>query len=58
MIMDPNAMLAELREKIKEGRARAPFSEDGWAWNEIVDAFQAIDGFLSAGGCLPEDWAR
>lgn len=43
--MDPNAALAELRDALGMGdldRAR--------------EAFAALDGWLSSGGFLPDDW--
>ncbi len=58
--MDPNTALANLRAAITEYRAlpwdavpeqRVEIAE------EIVEAAEALDGWLSKGGFLPDAWA-
>jgi hypothetical protein len=47
--MDPNEALKRCREMIggKDNRVGS---------SEVVEAFQALDGWLSRGGFLPQDW--
>lgn len=47
--MDPNETLKQLREE---------FLYQNPDIEEIVSLFQALDQWLSSGGCLPEDWKR
>lgn len=45
--MDPNTVLEDIRRYI--GRV-------GVEGNELTEAFDALDEWLSKGGYLPEDW--
>lgn len=45
--MDPNATLTELRDMIQG-------TEDP----DLIEKFEALDGWLSKGGFLPRDWDR
>ena len=47
--MDPNAALAKVRELIGDGDSADVL---------LVDAFEALDEWLSKGGFLPSDWER
>lgn len=58
--MDPNAALANLRTAVADFRAAANTSvaEDpvDEAAHGLADAAEALDGWLSGGGFLPEAW--
>lgn len=47
--MDPNAALQKVRELINDGDSADVL---------LVEAFEALDDWLSKGGFLPDDWAR
>lgn len=53
--MDPNAILAALRRLVEDQKnaEEAPFE-----LQEFVEGFDALDGWLSAGGFLPGSWQR
>jgi hypothetical protein len=66
--MDPDEALKNAREALAQLRAHqdnneAPDDASGDAFlrlaaiEELVDAFEALDGWLSKGGFLPKDWA-
>lgn len=46
--MDPNVTLARLREKM----------QGNFIESETRELFEALDGWLSKGGFLPDDWRR
>lgn len=58
--MDPNAALAKAREALVrfEEAYREQTTEEIIAAEDLADAFEALDGWLSRGGFLPEGWAR
>lgn len=45
--MDPNQALKNLRDMIRD-------TED----LDLIEQFEALDGWLSRGGFLPADWER
>jgi hypothetical protein len=54
--MDPNAALANLRAALDPERGDSPGFED--ALDDAIEAFAALDEWLSKGGFLPAEWAR
>lgn len=50
--MDPDLTLAQARTLIAEAH------ETGSDFDDLRDLFVALDGWLSQGGFLPEDWKR
>jgi hypothetical protein len=58
--MDPNEALSNLRaaaERVNASLdAEQPVDEDDA--RELADAAQALDGWLSRGGFLPDGWKR
>lgn len=48
--MDPDKALAELREALQE------LANDPDAWEDVIEKFEALDGWLSKGGFLPKAW--
>lgn len=52
--MDPNAALATIRKLTAKGQSRLGYSEI----EELLDAIEALDGWLSQGGFLPDGWAE
>lgn len=67
--MDPNAILQELRERIAkakelEQRMLVVFGTDSVntqmqlrsEYAQIADLFHILDGWLTGGGFLPDDW--
>lgn len=54
MTMDPNAALEAIRREIRLLDAVAP---PGSAPERLVEAFDALDEWLSRGGFLPSDWS-
>lgn len=50
--MDPNETLAALRGAV----ARLDAGED--AADDVVEAFEALDSWLSKGGFAPGDWSQ
>lgn len=60
--MDPNAVLAKLRELMpiirndEEGNDDDDGSFESFSEDEAADAFEALDGWLSTGGFLPTAW--
>jgi len=53
--VDPNAALENAREAIR--RIQTEKDTDAYV-ADLVDAFEALDGWLSRGGFLPEEWKR
>ena len=53
--MDPNEALKNARAALAMIRARPISTEDG-AYEQFTDAFEALDGWLSKGGFLPDAW--
>lgn len=54
-VVDPNAALENAREAIR--RIQTEKDTDAYV-ADLVDAFEALDGWLSRGGFLPEEWKR
>jgi len=53
--MDPNVALANLREALNPEQGDSPGFED--ALDNAIEAFAALDEWLSKGGFLPGAWA-
>lgn len=53
--MDPDRVLHELRELVAKATEenRAPYGDLA---SDIGDKFEALDGWLTSGGCLPGAW--
>jgi hypothetical protein len=51
--MDPNVTLAQLREALKLAQLRAALNKEDF---EAYWLFKSLDGWLSRGGFLPDDW--
>lgn len=59
--MDPEAALINMRDTIKSAKASLPWrsaecssdQETIWA---LTEHFEALDGWMSRGGFLPEAW--
>lgn len=49
--MDPNAVLAKIRAAVEES-----FTVSDCSVDDIAEAFQALDEWLSKGGFLPAAW--
>jgi hypothetical protein len=61
--MDPDEALAKARDALKilrdrEDRGGGNLEAAVRASSDLEDAFEALDGWLSRGGFLPEDWAK
>jgi hypothetical protein len=57
--MDPNAALENARVAILS--LAEPTDDDDEAWDmvqQLTDAFEALDGWLTKGGFLPDAWQR
>lgn len=55
--MDPNAALRNALAAIAAYEQSSPDSaEYHAALNALVDSFQALDGWLTSGGFLPDAW--
>lgn len=59
--MDPDEALKRLREKATEFMLNLP--EDpvdnlGVLGSEVVELFEALDGWMSKGGFLPAEWRK
>jgi len=52
--MDPNVALANLREALNPDPDRVGIED---ALDNAIEAFAALDGWLSNGGFLPGAWA-
>jgi hypothetical protein len=52
--MDPDEALRNMRDALKRVQES---SSDAEAAAELADAAEALDGWLSRGGFLPQDWA-
>ena len=52
--MDPNAALAELRKFIDMSGIDISIGDV----IEILDLIEALDEWLTKGGCLPKEWDR
>jgi hypothetical protein len=56
--MDPNEILARLREALSDYR-NSDGSESIWtALESVAELFEALDGWLSRGGFLPDAWQQ
>jgi len=53
--MDPNVTLKEIRELL-DLRDAAPWEFDGHHGHRALDLLEALDRWISRGGCLPEAW--
>lgn len=51
--MDPNVALREIRLLIRQHRLIG-LNDNGFG--QLVDRFEALDGWLSKGGFLPDEW--
>jgi hypothetical protein len=59
--VDPDQALKNAREAAQRYRASNEVEGErngSEAAFDLVDAFEALDGWLSKGGFLPEDWAK
>jgi hypothetical protein len=57
--MDPNATLERMRAAQHSLRTRQASDPDHvQAFSEIADCAEALDGWLSRGGFLPDAWTR
>ena len=62
--MDPDKALADARVALKEFREHpcelltGSIDKHDLASDELAYAFEALDGWLSNGGFLPQDWSR
>ncbi len=54
--MDPNACLKELRELVEKSTYGK--ITDVADYERLTDLVEALDGWLSEGGFLPEDWQK
>jgi hypothetical protein len=64
--MDPDAALAAMRNAVthlrvppkdqKHGFTVDEENEREYAWNNLGESFEALDGWLSKGGFLPSAW--
>lgn len=54
--MDPNANLTELRKLVANNIDREFVSDHDTA--RMMELFDALDGWLTRGGFLPEAWQR
>lgn len=55
--MDPDKALENMRAAIAELETQLLRRNDPYAaMADIVDAWEALDGWLSKGGYRPEDW--
>ena len=52
--MDPNAALNTARKAVQIARTGSD-SMDGWA-DDLLEAFEALDEWLTKGGFPPEEW--
>ena len=57
--MDPDEALKKAREALVLYNRRYNDKGTGLSEaNDLADAFEALDGWLSKGGFLPDDWRR
>lgn len=56
--MDPNQALKNIREADKKLRCALTFGELNEVVMDLVEAVSALDGWLSRGGFLPDDWRQ
>jgi hypothetical protein len=54
--MDPNQALADARAACEQWAHSERGDHDLVALAELVNAFEALDQWLSRGGFLPRDW--
>ena len=54
--MDPNQALIDARAACKHWHEGERGDYDLEAFDELVNAFQSLDEWLSRGGFLPRDW--
>lgn len=52
--MDPNATLREIRELIKVWTPRSGLDPEDC--HQLVQLIEALDGWISKGGFLPDAW--
>ena len=56
--MDPNVALHDLREAVNEAANPDQYTDMEIVAEKITEAFDALDGWLSRGGALPEEWGQ
>lgn len=56
--MDPDVLLAEIRESIRLARVAAYNADAGEHFGDAADKFVDLDEWLSRGGFLPAAWAE
>ena len=54
--MDPNQALIDARKACEHWHEGERGDHDFVAFDELVNAFEALDQWLSRGGWLPRDW--
>ena len=54
--MDPNATLAQIREALTTYRANLYSKAGREALQDLAELVEALDGWLSGGGFLPNEW--
>lgn len=54
--MDPNTALHDLREAIRDAEHPDQYTDREVAIEQVAASFEALDGWLSRGGALPEEW--
>lgn len=56
--MDPNATLDSARKALATYRAALNSEDEGMGADDLAEAFESLDTWLSNGGFLPQDWAN
>ena len=56
--MNPNIVIETIRVEVANYRGAMTNSDHLIAAEEIVDAVEALDGWLSSGASLPETWSH
>jgi hypothetical protein len=56
--MDPNEALRKAREALKQYRGADSSGDAVFPAEELADAFEALDTWLSNGGFLPRAWTH
>lgn len=55
--MDPNIVLQDIRDALEAFHANGDQFNRRWDHEDsLVEAIEALDGWLSQGGYLPADW--
>lgn len=54
--MDPEAALERARQAVRDYEAAPDHAAALAAADELVEAFQSLDGWLANGGLLPVSW--